>query len=647
MIRRIVKKANRQWVAAFIVSLSLLTISSAVFYAPRVAADQCSINGRDCYVGYFSGQYDGGPGKLQHNVMTPPALDNVGNADQLIATVGSHMACAGGTLTNPNSQNATGSAFIILTMLGYAPGTSKSVACQAFGEWANVVRQWAPYTQYNFFYDFGGLNTRSSFTDVAYYPSAQSKAWSIVFRHPVTGEVLYAIKRDCANPVGRLQSLPRNYTLTPRIDSITPTQIESGSKMTVNSSVDNGGEVSSQNTQWEITQITVNPGKKAPHEDEGPTVSPTAPCQSNGGAPSGNYFQSGDASCRNVGKGSGTFDLGSPSQNLKPGVSGIDIGDVPVGTRVCFALSVQPRSNGDSNWAHSKPICTVVGKKPKVQIWGGDVGVRGKIETSTSVKGSQTFGSWVEYGAFSVGVNDRFASGSGLVNQASNNQGDWSNLTFANRDNNGIPAFGQFTTGSGFRTLPNIASFFSAASTKQPVGAPSVDLSTISFANGGAITVYTADNITVTSSNIPAGRSVILVATGTVIIDGNISYANGPFSSVREIPQVVIIAQKINVKDSIGHIDAWLVASDTLDTCYNVSGNLTSGKCSTRLEVNGPVVTNHLLLKRTAGSDTGAQSGDPAERFNLRPDAYLWANLQARGSNRVQTVYTIELPPRF
>ena len=130
-------------------------------------------------------------------------------------------------------------------------------------------------------------------------------------------------------------------------------------------------------------------------------------------------------------------------------------------------------------------------------------------------------------------------------------------------------------------------------------------------------------------------------------IEGNITYANGPFTNVRDIPQVVIIAQNIEIRDNVGRVDAWLVASNTIDTCYNLTGNPTAGKCATLLEVNGPVITNHLLLRRTGGSGTDAQSGDPAERFNLRPDAYLWAGLQARGSNKAQTVYSTELPPRF
>jgi hypothetical protein len=645
--------AGKRWAALCLAVVSIALASSLVFYSQQVFADQCSINGRDCYIGYFFGGYDGGPpaNGTRFNVISSPAMLNVNNAEQLIANVASHMACSGGTLVNAGSQNGTGAAFIILTMLDYAPGTSKNVACQQFGRWADLVRSWAPYTNYNVFYDFGGLNTRSTLTDVAYYPSAQSSAWSIVFYHPVTGQPLYGIKKDCANPVGVLQALPTNYALTPRVDNISPTEIESGTKMTVQTSVDNVGEISSPSTRWEITQITVQPGKKAPHEDEGPTASGEAPCQIGGGSAAGNYFRSADAACRHVTGDSGIFNAKSPA-DLQPNVSNWDIGDVPVGTRICFTLSVQPRSSGDGRWGHSMPRCTVVGKKPKVQIWGGDIAVRGSIDTSTTRKAvggvTQTLGSWVEYGAFSIGVNNRFASGAGLNGQEINDQVEWSNFTFANQDELGAPSFGRYTSAGGLPLLVNVKEHFAAAPDKQPVPTPTVDLGTLTFATGGPIRVYTAGDLTIRGGDIPPGRSVVILATGTVTItDLNIAYRDEKLTKPSDIPQVVIIANNILVNDSVSRIDAWLVADGAIDTCANVTDNLTSEKCKTLLEVNGPVITNRLILKRTAGSNPGAASGDPAERFNLRPDVFVWAKLLSGGSSKAQTIYTVELPPRF
>lgn len=639
--------------SVFVVATALAITTLFIFPGQIARADACSVNGRDCYFGYFTGAYDGGPGVRQHNVLSAPALLNVFDADALINNIGSHMACSGGRLLNAGTQNATGSAFIILTMMGYAPGTSKDVACQQFGNWAQLVRDWAPYTKYNINYFFAGINTRSTFTDVSYYISAQTTALSIVFYDPSNPSVpLYAIKKDCGNPVGRLQSLNKPFTLTPHITT-GATNVEAESAVTVNGTVDNVGQrPSPASTQWEITQITVKPGKKAPHEDENGTTSGTAPCQSGGGAASGDYFKSADADCKNVAKGAGSFNLGTPAQNNKPS-AGITIADLPVGTRVCFALSVQPHSYVDGNWAHSKPVCTTVGKKPKVQIWGGDISVRGKIDTSLTTKSGKTFGSWVEYGAFSVGGNSNFASGSGLVNQSSAEQKEWSKLTFANVDEFGNPAYGNYASLAGFRSTPTIASFFGNSQNKAAIGGGPMSITGLAFNTGDAVQVKTATDLTINKSDIPAGKSVVIIASGTVTIAGDISYTDGTLTKLRDIPQVVIIARDINIQDNVGRVDAWLIATSPdpahgiINTCSNFSGSLTSKKCSNLLQVNGPVVTNKLILNRTAGSDTGDESGDPAERFNLRADAYLWAQLQASGNNKAQTVYSVELPPRF
>lgn len=626
---------------AFVLSVGLVVASPQSAYA-----DFCSVNGRDCYVGYFTGQYDNAPGL---NVLTAPALLNVHDAGSLVGTIGGHLGCGGGQVNG--GQNGVGAAFIVLTMLGYAPGTPKNVACQQFNRWAGEIQSLAPYTNYNVFdYNFGGLNTRSVTYDAQYFQSSQQSALSIVFTDPNTGEPFYAIKKDCANPVGRLRPIPeRPYALTPHVNNI-PDIIETGSPVTVSGYVNNNGAVISRPTQWEITQITVKPGKKAPHEDENATNSGTAPCQSNGGAASGDYFKSGDADCKNVDKGLDTFNPGSPSQNVKPSVD-IESLDLPAGTRVCFALSVQPRTHNDDAWAHSKPECTVIGKKPKVQIWGDDVAVRGKIETSRTIKNesgaSKIYGSWVEYGGFAVGAITNFATGSGLTNQSDSDQAAWSKLTFANRDN----IFGRYT--DNFRPAPTTAAFFSAVQNKQAIGAASVDLSSLTFKTGDPIQVHTAGDLIITGGSITAGKSVVIVASGTVTINGNISYATDMLHSLQDIPQVVIVAKDIRIKGTIGNdpgvgrIDAWLVASGTIDTCYNLTGNLTSIKCSNLLEVNGPVITNRLILNRTAGSESAGQSGDPAERFNLRPDSYLWARLNSIGNSKAQTVYSTELPPRF
>ncbi len=655
------QKIVRRW--ANLIGLAIVIAGSLASLQVQIAqaAPTCypgTVLNRLCYRGYFSNILDTGGSFVLPVISGGQAIPatSVNNADQLYNLLRA-------AYDSGDSQRVTGAAFIFNTMIvGNAPGIGKGIndaqwldlrdrlrALDSAGkiDWGgNVSATINSYWQGT----DKGFNNDATNNDDAFVEEDKNEAGILI--RDFNNNVIYKILRRCANPVGFPQQLPevlKKYNLTPHVDSVSPNQIEAGSKVSVNSSVDTTGEVNSLPTQWEITQITVNPGKKAPHEDEGATASLEAPCQNNGGAPVGNYFTSGDASCKNVAKGAGVFNLGTPSPNIQPSVGGLDVGDLPVGTRVCFALSVQPRANDDAAWAHAKPICTVVGKKPKVQIWGDDIAVRGKVETSTTVKNvggaTKTFGSWVEYGVFAVGAVNRFASGAGLADQGSNEQKDWSKFTFANKDG-AVDAFGNYTTAGGFRPLSGVAAYFAAVQNKQPTGG-SVDLTGLTFDTGTPAVVHTAGDLTITTSNIPKGKSVVIIATGTVTIAGNISYADGALANIRDIPQVVIIAQNISIQDGVARVDAWLVANDVINTCSNFAGNLTSGKCGGLLEVNGPVITGRLLLNRTAGSGTDAQSGDPAERFNLRPDAFLWASLQAHGSSKAQTVYSQELPPRF
>ncbi|OYW84163.1 hypothetical protein B7Z17_04525, partial [Candidatus Saccharibacteria bacterium 32-49-10] len=68
--------------------------------------------------------------------------------------------------------------------------------------------------------------------------------------------------------------------------------------------------------------------------------------------------------------------------------------------------------------------------------------------------------------------------------------------------------------------------------------------------------------------------------------------------------------------------------------------------CGEPLRVNGPIIANHLYLRRTHGSERESRN-TPAEVLNLRPDTYLWAQDYFGRSNSVRTDYVRELPPRF
>jgi hypothetical protein len=294
-----------------------------------------------------------------------------------------------------------------------------------------------------------------------------------------------------------------------------------------------------------------------------------------------------------------------------------------------------------------------------MQVWGHDVRTRGNIETGTTSVGSgaaeRLFGSWVEYGGFAAAGISGFASGSGLNGgNASTDSTDpsnvWNKLTFANIDNSDNTSYGRFALPAN---LPTITDQFIGSTSGSFSGGSLSGLASGTYdAGSGSVTI---DASTVGQQGA-VGKTIIIVSSGTVNIAGNIVYegngASQVFTDVRQIPQVIIIARAINIAGAVSQIDSWLLTTSPagmINTCSDVplTASLNSNVCSTVLTVNGPVVTQHLHLRRTGGSNTVATSGDPAEIFNLRPDAYVWAYGRASQSGKAQTVYSVELPPRF
>ncbi len=443
--------------------------------------------------------------------------------------------------------------------------------------------------------------------------------------------------------------VPYNYNLTPFISANVSGAVEANTTFSVSPTITNTGPTKSNNTQWQITQIIVLPSKAVPNAAGG--NSPIAPC--------GTYFKAlPNASCSTVSSGTSVFsETGAWQSGAVVGPTSVTSGDYEVGTKICYAFSVQPRSSGDNQWAHSTPVCMVIGKKPKVQIWGGDLATGGLVQTSTSVKdmgGQRTFGSWAEYGIVAAGTISGMASGSAFANPGLLNATvcDYSSLSFTNAGNSTCPgaSIGNYVSS---RAIPNVAASFPVNNTDlgRNLGVnPLIDLSKNNLSG-----VYTASGaISITGGGagkvINKGQWIVINAPmADVTITGDINYTGATLNSINDIPQVVITAKNINIPNNVTRVDAWLVADGGINTCSTVTlaAALTSSICDQLLTVNGPVMAQKLYLRRTAGSGTGAASGDPAEIFNLRPDAYLWSYARAISNGHIQTVHTTELPPRF
>jgi len=282
---------------------------------------------------------------------------------------------------------------------------------------------------------------------------------------------------------------------------------------------------------------------------------------------------------------------------------------------------------------------------------------KGFVQTSTSdkiINGSKLrFGSWTEYGIIAnktitgAGSGSAFA-GTGMANATICRA---SSLSFTNAGNSTCTPstiIGNYNMDA--HIMPNVEASF-------PISSSTPILQSSSSLNTLWDNKYTTNgNFTIKESNIRKGQWIVINAsTADITINGNIIYTADTFYSVNEIPQVVIIAKNIYIADNVTNIDAWLIAkSGMINTCYSNNGviipvgaKLTTLMCNEPLVVNGPVMTNKLYLRRTAGSDVGTASGNPAEIFNLRADAYLWSVGRATEDGRIQTVYSTELPPRL
>lgn len=397
----------------------------------------------------------------------------------------------------------------------------------------------------------------------------------------------------------------------------------------------------SKNTNWQITMMRVAPNVSMPSYKTG-AVTTTNPC---------NYFDPSNVStCTNISSGSTVFSTsGNPSSSVNYSYT---VPDVAAGTKACFAFSIKPNQSDPlyytPNWNNSEPWshtsfdpannCIIVVKKPKVQIWGGDLATGGFAQTSTTIKSGNIFGSWVEYAIFARGSITGTASGSAFYSPSGagvSSSIDYNKLSFSNVCNNS--AAGCYGNYVAARTIPNVAASFVGGTT---LTGSSVVASSLSSG------IYTAtSDVSLEASTLPAGKSVIIKAlNGTVYINGDQIYANGPYKNTSELPQLVIIANRIVVRADVANVDAWLVGTSSVETCDDIGKTI--NLCDTKLTVNGPVMTNKLQLYRTAGSGVGNQSGDPAEVFNLRADAYLWAANRSIGNGSAQTVMTTDVPPR-
>lgn len=388
-----------------------------------------------------------------------------------------------------------------------------------------------------------------------------------------------------------------------------------------------------------------------------------------------------------LGAGNGTlFDLDAPKgdstfpASAKTNVTNKDYkipDDAPGGTRYCFLMMVAPpNQSGAPTNRHSTASCITVGKKSRIIVYGGDLYVgrhftddpsssrplNSMIQTSLLTKGGatgKTYGSWTEYDAYAPGPVSGFGTGSGLQGGAPvSSQQSWSKLTFVNV----AGKYGAFSSSNTLGAIPDTAN---AVIDHIPVARNlESSVNELSFNADSATGRYqkTDGDLTLNVSTLGKGKSIVVaVPNGRVTIAGNLNYPSGPYGSSKELSQLVIIAKNITINAPVTSVSAWLIAkypegatavtdetkqeAGVIKTC-EVNPPLTVRDCNQPLAINGPIMANQLLLRRTGGMVTATEA-EAAETFNLRADSYLWLYEQGRSSARAITTYTRELPVRF
>ncbi|MBQ6487369.1 hypothetical protein IJI89_03005 [Candidatus Saccharibacteria bacterium] len=360
--------------------------------------------------------------------------------------------------------------------------------------------------------------------------------------------------------------------------------------------------------------------------------------------------------------------------------------DLTAGTKICVAIAVYPSNSGaytnfddpegNHRWRISDSKCYVVAKRPSFQVWGGSLYSGGSITTSAAHKrtlrnlpeftGTFVFSSWVEQSVVAQGRVVALASGA-AAGLASNIAGGGSleinvdyckyrvPLSLANYVSS---IAGAICTGAQVTGYSGISASITAKESiiaRLPFEDSKVyeynNNATIALDNGtpkNIVRYNVSKNATINSSTVSPGRTHIINVSGDVYINGDIIYQSLAFTSLEEIPKLIIYGQNVNIGCHVERIDAIIIAVNNLNTC--VSNDINSKANSHKLLVNGAIMTDNLLLNRTYGAATGINSKIPAETVNYDVSTILWGRAKVDPNNKhrnLTAVYTHELAPRY
>ena len=352
------------------------------------------------------------------------------------------------------------------------------------------------------------------------------------------------------------------------------------------------------------------------------------------------------------------------------------------GNWFCFFVQVlnPTGSSSDNEQRKYSPLeCSRRAFMPSVQVTGHDLKVGGDISTQQAAIArnnnppSRYYGSWGEYGVFAAGCNQKrqmtsgaYGSENGFGTNASLGTQQHP-LSFANLMSGGDVEC-SYVEGVGYGGMSDIGGVDRSSF------APNVD-----DCGGGAVrcdlTAGAPWRPWNSDTTFAAGtRQIIYAPNKTVRITHDLTYGSS-YSSIADIPRVVIVAKNIVIDGGVSRIDPWLVAyspdeestSGNIATCSTPTGMTAAHRetgnfpdmqdpalklsrnadddCRNYLTFNGPVMAKNIFLYRTAGK-VAATPERAAESFNLRADAFL-TSYSGETDPVASTNDVVDLPPRF
>lgn len=315
-------------------------------------------------------------------------------------------------------------------------------------------------------------------------------------------------------------------------------------------------------------------------------------------------------------------------------------------------------------WSVYNAVCRTIAKKPSLAIWNGSLITQGSVTASLSPR----------YSSPSLGQHTNDKAGAGALKT----YGTWPEyLSVVRRSVSGVGSGAAFAAGSKTNLLPDNSLLTISNSDSDRLGHSEIDRNNShltrleTFLKSRAESV---NNINEIKAKATGRGTHIFLLEGDQTLTDDLLYDSASYHSIYELPQTIIFIENGNLKISgnVQRIDAWLIVrGGTIDTCAEFAPGTDSDQgtdsapssiCSKQLAINGPIIAESLITHRGYGADpdpavTGTKSFThdtnsnrtaPAEIFNLRQDAFLWAYAQAgRYDSSYTEVYSREMAPRY